>query len=187
MKKNSGHDDFRRDAILKKCFNALVQDGIDGITIRSFSDATGMTASSLYYWFEDKDDIVIDATVYGLNYIVEILFDYAIKHIKDVYELCDGFVKYISDYKSQIRLVFQVATSPVYGDEMRTHINKISLLYEVYAKKISNNFSIPYQILRVIVDNFISAIVDYVIWEDVDKVKRQMNYIVSVVTGGKKV
>ena len=112
------------------------------------------------------------------------MFDFAIKHIGNIDELCNGFVEYISDYKSQIRLVFQVATSPVYGDEMRSHINKISLLYDAYAKKISTYFKLPYDILRTLVDNFISAIVDYVIWEDLSKIKRQMDYIIMVVKGG---
>ena len=184
MREPAEREEIRKDVILQKCFNVLTENGVEGATIRNFSDATGMTASSLYYWFEDKDDIVIDATIYGLNYIVEMLFDYAIEHIDNIDELCNGFVEYISNYKSQIRLVFQVATSPIYGSKVRGHIKNISLLYDAYAKKISTHFDITYNTLRILVDNFISAIVDYVIWEDLSKIRRQMNYIAEVVKGG---
>ena len=177
MKKPVEREDFQKDIVLKKCFDALTINGIEGISIRTFSEATGMTTSSLYYWFENKEDIIIDATVFGLNYIVEILFDSAITHMDNIEDLCNSFIDYISNYKPQLRLIIQVTTSPQYGKEMRKHIEKTSLLFDVYAQKVSAIINCPYDMARVIVDNFISASVDYIIWEDSSKAKRQMEYI----------
>ena len=68
-------DEIQKDIVLKKCFDCLVETGIEGATIRDFSRVTGMTTSSLYYWFNDKDEIVLDATEFGIRMIVDSLID----------------------------------------------------------------------------------------------------------------
>lgn len=65
--------------MLKKCFETLVETGIEGSSINNLSNATGMTSSSLYYWFKDKDEILLDATEYGLKKVLGALFAYAMK------------------------------------------------------------------------------------------------------------
>ena len=63
MRKPTERENVQKDNVLKKCFECLIETGIEGASIKDFSNATGMTASSLYYWFTDKDEIVLDATV----------------------------------------------------------------------------------------------------------------------------
>lgn len=58
--------EFNKDVVLAKCFECLTMKGIEATAIKDFSEATGMAASSIYYWFEDKDEIVLDAVKWGL-------------------------------------------------------------------------------------------------------------------------
>jgi AcrR family transcriptional regulator len=47
-----------RDEILKVALTLFTEKGFEGTSIRDISDALGMTKSSLYYHFVNKDDIV---------------------------------------------------------------------------------------------------------------------------------
>ena len=174
-------EESQQEVILKRCFDCIAETGIENASIRDFSAATDMKASSLYYWFKDKDDIVIRATQYALNKVMNALFDFAVEYQDDVSTLCRAFPDIVRKYKLQLRVVFQVTTSPVYGPEMRNYILKKSSLYDEYSEKIGKQLNIPYNIIRPVVDLFVSAIVDYVIWDDDEKISREMTYINEVV------
>lgn len=47
-----------RDEILKVALDLFTRKGFEGTSIRDIADALGMTKSSLYYHFVNKDDIV---------------------------------------------------------------------------------------------------------------------------------
>lgn len=47
-----------RDEILKVSLDLFTEKGFEGTSIRDIADALGMTKSSLYYHFVNKDDIV---------------------------------------------------------------------------------------------------------------------------------
>lgn len=113
--------EIKKDVVLSKCFECLTEKGIESTTIKDFSEATGMVASSIYYWFEDKDEIVLDAVKWVLDENVKILFDYAFEHTDDLMQLCQGIKVLVQNTKRQFKLIFQIATSPQYGEQVRKY------------------------------------------------------------------
>lgn len=75
---------FNREETLGKCFECLVSSGLENTSIRNFSLATGLNSSSLYYWFRDKDEIVLEATLFGLKSIIDDLFTQAYGYLNDL-------------------------------------------------------------------------------------------------------
>lgn len=100
---------------IKKCFDCLVQTGLEKVSMRDFSRESGLTSSSLYYWFRDKDVIILDATDYDVNLIVSELFDYAFRNIQDVEKMCSGFPQVIIEHSFELKTMIQTATGPQYG------------------------------------------------------------------------
>ena len=49
--KQASERKFDRNEVLKKCFDCLVSNGLENTSIRSFSTASGLNSSSLYYYF----------------------------------------------------------------------------------------------------------------------------------------
>ena len=72
----------KRDSILKACFYCLVKTGLEKTSMRDLCEASDTFSSSLYYMFENKDKIVLNATEYGLNIVVNSLFEYFFTDIK---------------------------------------------------------------------------------------------------------
>lgn len=179
MRESIEKDEVQRDILLQQCFECLVTTGLEGVSIREFQNATGMNASSLYYWFTDKDEIVLDAVSYGVNKIVRELFDYAMCHIHNLHEMRDEFPKVVQKYKTQLKAVFQVVTSPKYGEKIIRISSDFNMLYDDYAQKLAKQMMIPYGQVRSLVDLFISSIIDCVIWDEWEKLSREIDTILN--------
>lgn len=91
---------FNREETLGKCFECLVSSGLENTSIRNFSLATGLNSSSLYYWFRDKDEIVLEATLFGLKSIIDDLFTQAYGYLNDLDTLFVRIPRAIDAYKN---------------------------------------------------------------------------------------
>ena len=174
-------NNIQKDEILKKCFAYFVEHGLERISMRKMCDETGMAISSAYYWFKDKDEMILDATEYGVKEIVDRLFGYAMENIKDIQKMCEEFPSIVRKYENTLKAIFQIATSPRYGEKIIKLTNGFSSLYDIYAKKLSEQLHIPYEKTRQLVNLFISAIVDCVTWSDWDKLNSEMNFIFNLI------
>ena len=175
--------DVNKKEILLKCFKCLTKIGVEQVTTRTFSDETGMATSSLYYWFKDKDEIIVDAAEFGLQYIVEKLFRYALDNINDVKNLCNEFYKIADKYKMELSLIFQIVNSPKYGERIRKHGGGFSRIYNEYTNKLAEAMKVNCSDIEGVVDLFISSITYYVIWENKDKLLRETRKIDELING----
>lgn len=172
--------DVKKDIVLEKCFNCMAQKGIEGISVKDFSKSTGMSASSLYYWFKDKDEIVLDSVRWGLDKNVNAIFDYAFKHTDDLSELSKGIMNIAQEQKLEFRLIFQIATSPQYGEKIRQLADELDNLYLKYTEVLASKLNIDADELYPYVNLVVSVFIDCVIWEDWAKLEREMNIIVGL-------
>lgn len=177
--KEVAEKEIKKDVILSKCFECLTKKGIESTTIRDFSRATKMAASSIYYWFSDKDEIVLDAVKWGLNENVKVLFDYAFSHTEDLYKLCEGIKTIAKEKKMQFRLIFQVATSPQYGKRVRAYSVWLENMYKKYTETLSKHLNMPFEKLYPFVKLFISVFIDCIIWDNWDEYDLETGYIID--------
>lgn len=177
--------EIKKDVVLSKCFNCLTEKGIESVTVKDFSEATGMASSSIYYWFEDKDEIVLDAVEWGLDECVKIIFDYAFEHTDDLIQLCKGIKELAQENKKQFRLIFQVATSPQYGESVRKFSDKLDIEYERYTKTLSEKLRLDFNTLYPFVSLFISVFIDCVIWDSWDKFDIKTNAVLKILENNK--
>ena len=178
MKKEN---DNSREYIQAKCFECLVEQGLEKATTRLFGSVTGLSNSSLYYWFKDKDDIVLSSTLFGINSIIDNLFEDAYTCLNDIETLFAVLPKSVLGYKKQLRLVYQVLTSPQYGDKLREMQEGLPLAYNSYAKVLADRLNCQYKDLKPLVQLFISTMINYILWEDEIKMSSQLTEIHSSV------
>lgn len=119
MARKEINSDIQDEQVLKKCFDCLVLFGLERASMRDFCEATKLSTSSLYYRFENKDEIVLESAFFGLTNITKELFWAAVVKIKNYSELFDSILDNVDLRKARIRLIYQIATSPKYGAEFR--------------------------------------------------------------------
>ncbi len=162
---------------LEPSFRHLVKHGLENTSVRDLCKAMGVSSGSVYYWFDGKDDVYISAVKYGISKVADKLFEFAFDTMSNPKMFFDNFLSEIEKYKMELRLIFQVTTSPVYGDIIRNKADEFKEVYEKYINRLSNILNCSAEKLTPIIYMLISVLVDYVVWEDTPVSKLQMEYL----------
>lgn len=159
----------KRKAIITTTWDYLLRTGLANASIGDLCREAKLAQSSLYYWFENKDDIWISAGRYGISKVVDALLKFTFDHTNDIRKYFDTLLDEVEKYKYELRLAIQITTSPVYGKRMRDKSKDFRLLYEKYAEKIIGIFGCTNLQAEVFIYSIIASVIDYAIWDDGEK------------------
>ena len=162
-----------------RIFPYLVERGLENITIREVCRGTGIVQGTLYYWFKDKTGIVCKAAQYGLKTVTDEIFEYVFASLNDLKGFFANCLDEISKYKKELRFIYQLAASPVYGEKIRKTGKDFNFIYDKYTHRLSLLLDCDEQTLKSLVYLFISAVLDYVIWDEKEKSQLELNFIYS--------
>ena len=159
----------KRQAIITTTWDYLLRMGLANASIGDLCREAKLAQSSLYYWFENKDDIWISAGKYGLSNVVDSLFEFTFNHVNNIREYFASLLNEVEKYKYELRLAIQITTSPVFGDRMRDKAKDFRLWYEKYSDKIIEIFGCTKLQAETFIYSIIAFVIDYVIWDDFEK------------------
>ena len=166
--------------LLRRTFPFLVKRGLENVTIRELCKGTGLVQGTLYYWFGDKTTIVCESAEYGLKKVTDKIFRYVYRSLDDLRGFFSNCLDEISKYKKELRFIYQMAASPVYGKKIRAAGGDINYIYEQYTQKLALRLGCEPELLKPLVYLFISAVLDYIIWDEKEKSQMQLEFIYSV-------
>jgi AcrR family transcriptional regulator len=158
----------KKSDIVQHTWNHLLKYGLSKSSIGELCRETGLSQSSLYHWFENKDELWISAGKYGLSKVVDALFTYTFNHTNDIDTYFKCFLDEVDKYKLELRLAVQITTSPIYGERMRERSRGFRVFYKQYADKITEVFGCTELQANVFIYSIISVVIDYVVWDDKD-------------------
>ena len=159
----------KKKAIIAKTWEYLLKTGLSNASIGELCKETKLAQSSLYYWFENKDDIWINAGKYGISKVVDALLDFTFDHTTDIRKYFDTLLDEVEKYKYEQRLAIQITTSPLFGERMRIKAKDFRLWYEKYAGELIKIFGCTYEQAETFIYSIIAFVIDYAIWDDRDK------------------
>ncbi len=174
----------KKKVIIKATWDYLLRTGLANASVGDLCREAKLAQSSLYYWFENKDDIWISAGKYGLSKVVDALLGFTLEHTEDVRKYFDTLLDEAAKYKYELRLALQITTSPVFGARMRDKSKDFRLWYERYAEKLIQIFGCTYAQAETFIYSIIAFVIDYAIWDDGEKTQMLLdnlyNRIVNV-------
>lgn len=159
----------RKKEIIEKTWKYLLKTGLANASIGDLCRETKLAQSSLYHWFENKDDIWISAGKYGMSKVVDALFKYTLNSTNNIRMYFDTFLDQVEIYKYELRLAVQITTSPDFGERMRNKSLDFRFWYERYAEKLIGIFDCTHQDAETFIYSIIAFVIDYVIWDDREK------------------
>lgn len=169
-----------KSELSERVFPYLVKHGLENITIREMCRRTGIVQGTLYYWFSDKTSIVCEAAQYGLKTVTDEIFEYVFASLNDLRGFFSNCLDEVSKYKKELRFIYQLAASPVYGNKIRETGMDFNLIYDKYTHRLSQMLDCDEQLLKPLVYLFISAVLDYVIWDEKEKSQMQLDFIYGI-------
>lgn len=168
--------------ILERIFAFFAKRGLENVTIRELCRGTGLVQGTIYYWFGDKTNMICECTEYGFKKVTDEIFRYVFSSLKNLEGFFEECLGEISKYKNELRFIYQMASSPVYGDKIRQKAKSYNLIYDEYTRKLSVYLGCDEQELRPLVYLFISAVLDYVVWDEREKSQLQLDFIYSTLS-----
>ncbi len=169
------------DELLGKLFEFLVNNGLENAHIRDMCKNTNVAQGSLYYRFGDKTNIICKATEYGIKKITDNVIRGVCKPSMS-FSKCEQIIK---ENQKALRFIYQAAVSPAYGKRIRKSWDKNNSLYDKYAEKLSVIHNINKDALYPIVYLYISAVMEYAVWDDKVKLKSQFDFLASILLRAK--
>ena len=158
----------KKEDIVELTWKHLLKNGLSNSSIGELCRETGLSQSSIYHWFENKDELWISAGKYGLSKVVDALFAYTFNHTDKINDYFKCFLDEVDKFKLELRLAIQITTSPVYGERMRAKSRGFRVFYKQYAQRLMESFGCTEIQANVFIYTIISVVIDYVVWDDKD-------------------
>lgn len=172
--------ELNKEEFLKKSFMCLMDCGLEKASTRSFSEYTGMKTSSLYYWFENKNELIIDAAVFGLNIFTDKTLETAINNKSDFNVFYIKLEDALKRYSDALKTIVQVASSPHYGKIIRDRITEsIEILCKKLAEIMSESLGLDSKEAYAFFSVFIQIIINCSILEQWDKLEKLTEILYS--------
>jgi AcrR family transcriptional regulator len=178
--KENTFKDFEKE-FFDPSFKYLVENGFENTSVRDLCRAMNLSPGSVYYWFEDKEDIYINTVRYGTGKVASKLFEFAVEKMQDPKLFFDTFLQEVDKYKKEFRFIFQVTASPLYGNRIRSNSEGFKFEYEKYISRLAQTLKCSKKDITPIIYMLISILVDYVLWEDYEVSKMQTEFLYGIV------
>ncbi len=162
---------------LEPGYNYFVQVGFENATLRNLCEVAKISVSSIYYWFENKEDLYVNIAEFGFKKVMNELYENLFG--KGYYG--DGFFSKLFDevqrLKLELRLIVQVTSSPVYGNKMREKMEKYKPLFDSCAEKMSQEYRLTFDEALSFVFFLRAIISNYVVFDNYEFFKNEMEFL----------
>ncbi len=181
-------DDLKstKQQILEGTFDYLIKNGLENASIRHVCKHIEYSRGALTHYFEDKESMICSAAEYGLKQISDRVFKNFYNDAADIDHFFATCLSYIDDVKKELRFIYQVASSPVYGEKLHNSNFRFRHSYDDYARKLAEMSGGNFDDIRPIIYAFAATIVDYAIWQDRSETQLQLNYLCKMLKIGMK-
>lgn len=163
------HSSDKKKLIIATTWKYLLKTGLSQASIGDLCRETKLAQSSLYYWFDNKDDIWISAGKYGLSQVVEKLFAFTLSYTDSPKKYFEVLLNEIDKYKDELRCVVQITVSRSYGERMRETMKEFNDSYGDFAQALIDIFGCTFEQAETFIYSTLAAVIDYVVWEDGEK------------------
>lgn len=168
----------RRTAFLETCFDTFCENGLENTSLKMLADACGVTNGSLLYYFESKDNLVIEATAHCMAKVENDFMAQAPTSFADI----ERFLRempYLTAklHGAKYRFMYQVYASPKYREQGREFFSGVKIRYQKYAEQLSCKLGMPADYIKGMIYIFVRACVHFALFEDEDYLQSQLNAI----------
>ena len=168
----------RRVAFLETCFDVFCKNGLENTSLKMLADACGVTNGNLLYYFGSKDNLVIEATAYGMAKVEDDFMEQAPTSFADI----ERFLREMPALTAKLhgakyRFMYQVYASPKYWEHGKAFFNGVNVRYRKYAEQLSGKLGLPADLIQGMTYLFVRACVHFALFEDEDYLQLQLNAI----------
>lgn len=168
--------------IMEKCYDCYAENGLGGIGVKGIAEACGCNPASLYQYFDNLDDLIIQSTAYCMAKVEDDFMAKAPTDPQDVMRFINEIPYWTAEkHGKKYRLMYQVYTHPKYIEYGKKFFEGVNERYTEYAKQLESKIGIPYTIITPLIFILIRACVHYAMFEDEYYLQSQMEVLKQAV------
>lgn len=164
--------------LMEKCYDCYAEFGLNSVGIKGLAKACGMCSGSLYTYFKDLDDLIIQSTAHCMSKVEEEFMEKAPRDANDIIRFIDEIPYWTAEkHGKKYRLMYQIYTHPKYKEQGKLFFMGVNERYTEYARLLESKLGIPYDVITPIIFIFVRACVHYALFEDEYYLKTQLNVL----------
>ena len=179
---NEEAHEARKEELMKKCYECFAENGLSSTGIRTLGKSCGCNPSTLYLYFKDLDDLIIQSTEYCMSKVEDEFMGRAPKNVSDLEKFINETPYWTAEeHGKKYRLMYQVYTHPKYREYGKKFFEGVNKRYTEYAKQLSEKIKIPSDTLTSLIFIFVRACVHYALFEDEFYLKSQLKVLKKII------
>lgn len=164
--------------IMEKCFDCYAEYGFSSVGVKALAKACGYTPASLYTYFKDLDDLVIQSTEHCMSKVEDDFMLKAPTNTEEVLRYFDEIPYWTAEkHGKKYRLMYQIYTHPKYIKYGKQFFEGVNQRYSSYAKLLERKLGIPHEVITPLIFILIRASVHYALFEDEFYLKSQIDVL----------
>lgn len=169
--------EYKKRELLEKCFELFVKRGLENTSFNELATYCNVHKSTMYNYLKSKDEIVVECAKMYMTELDDMFFKaFLSPEITIIKMLKQGF-KLIASKKNQRRFVYQVVSSPFYGERAQKELSGIYMKYLDYSEIFAKIYNIDALKFRPYFLLFVSTMHDYCMWGNEVLVKEKLDFI----------
>lgn len=167
--------EIKKRNIMVKCFDCYAEHGLGSVGIKGLAKACGISSGSLYFYFDNLDDLIIQSAEYCMSRVEEDFMAKAPADLSDLWSFIEEIPYWTArEHGKKYRLMYQIYTHPKYMEHGKKFFEGVDKRYTEYAKQLEGKLGIPYQKLTGLIYILVRAGVHYAMFEDEFYLKSQI-------------
>lgn len=170
--------DGKKVVLMENIFEGFSELGLHGTGLRALTDVCDFAPSMIYTYFDDLDDILVQATEHCMSRVEDEFMQIAPKDFKDL----DRFLEEVPHWTAEkhgkkYRLMYQVYTHPKYREHGKKFFDGVNKRYSDYAGEVAEKIGLPLEVVRPMIFTFVRACVHFALFEDEFYLNEQIKFI----------
>ena len=165
----------KRIEIMEICFDSYAQNGFTSVGIKAIAKACDCNVASIYQYFDNLDDLIIQSTEYCMSKVEDDFMAKAPTDVEDLWRFIDEIPYWTAKkHGKKYRLMYQIYTHPKYREHGKKFFAGVDKRYTEYARSLEPKLGIPFDKLTPLIFILIRACVHYSLFEDEFYLKSQI-------------
>lgn len=154
----------KTEELIRIALDTFVEKGLTGTTTKDLCTAAGLNNGGIFYYFDNKEEIVIACAEAAIDRIEKRAFGMALENLGDIEYMMSHLGTMAKELSPVMRFLVSVCVSQEYGSKIKPSLVKLASRYPYYTEQIAKILGCTTQEVEPYVHLSILAINNYMVF-----------------------